>query len=167
MSGSGSLLIQPERTGDSWASCRIETVDSWAPPTGGMITFASKFKYGTSGASLQGAWPAFWALGDSMRNGVSWPTCGEIDTFESVNGEGIGHGTLHCGNVCDGFTGIGQSIPTDITEFHTWSHTVDFTSTNWEDQSITWYLDGQPYNTITGQQLGNQDDVVNTMQKAM
>jgi beta-glucanase (GH16 family) len=30
----------------------------------------------------KGPWPAFWAKGYSQFNGVSWPTCGEIDIME-------------------------------------------------------------------------------------
>jgi beta-glucanase (GH16 family) len=167
LSGSGSLLITPVKTGDSWASCRIETPESWAPPKGGKIEFAARFKLGTAGADHQGIWPAFWALGQSMRTGTPWPECGEIDTFENVNGGPLGSGTLHCGTVCDGFTGLGQSIPFDYGSFHTWSHVVDNTSGDWQDQSITWYMDGKPYHVIKGSDLNNEDDATSTMQKAM
>jgi len=166
LSGKGSLLITPTKTGDSWASCRIETIKAWAPPKGGKIQFASRFKLAGKGQNLQGIWPAFWALGDSMRHGTPWPTCGEIDTFEAVNGLEMGHGTLHCGNTCKGFEGLGQGTPYTLDEFHTWSHVVDNTSPDWKQQSITWYMDGKPYHTIHGSDLNNQDDAVNTMQKA-
>ena len=32
-----------------------------------------------------GLWPAIWMLGDGIRNGVSWPECGEIDIMEYVS----------------------------------------------------------------------------------
>ena len=32
-----------------------------------------------------GLWPAIWMLGDGIRNGQSWPECGEIDIMEYVS----------------------------------------------------------------------------------
>lgn len=32
-----------------------------------------------------GVWPAIWMLGESIRNGTSWPLCGEIDIMEYVS----------------------------------------------------------------------------------
>lgn len=32
-----------------------------------------------------GIWPAIWMLGESIRNGTSWPLCGEIDIMEYVS----------------------------------------------------------------------------------
>jgi beta-glucanase (GH16 family) len=32
-----------------------------------------------------GLWPAIWMLGDGIRNGESWPFCGEIDIMEYVS----------------------------------------------------------------------------------
>ena len=30
-----------------------------------------------------GVWPAFWMLGDNIKTGTGWPTCGEIDIMEN------------------------------------------------------------------------------------
>jgi len=54
-----------------------------------------------------GVWPAFWLLGDV------WPTDGEIDIIEGVNGQSYDQSTLHTGPNCtmqyedtSSFTGI-------------------------------------------------------------
>ncbi|HXO76901.1 MAG TPA: glycoside hydrolase family 16 protein, partial [Puia sp.] len=31
---------------------------------------------------VQGTWPAFWMLGNSINQGTPWPDCGEIDIME-------------------------------------------------------------------------------------
>jgi beta-glucanase (GH16 family) len=167
LSGRGSLLITPENSNGKWASCRIETINSWTPPVGGKVQFQSRFKLGTKGANLQGIWPAFWALGDSMRHGTPWPACGEIDTFENVSGGPLGYGTLHCGSTCKGSEGLGQGMAFDYGSFHTWSHVIDRTESDWHQQSITWFMDGQSYHVIKGSDLNNQDDWTAVAQKAM
>lgn len=167
LSGSDSLLITPINNNGKWESCRIETISSWAPPVGGKIRFQSRFKLGNPGANHQGIWPAFWALGDSMRHGTPWPACGEIDTFENVSGNQVGWGTLHCQNTCQGSEGLKQAMAFDYGSFHTWSHVIDRTSGDWNQQSITWYMDGQSYHVIKGSDLNNQEDWVAVAQKAM
>ena len=42
-----------------------------------------------------GYWPAFWALGSPMRTGGGWPTSGELDMMEDVNGLNEASQTLH------------------------------------------------------------------------
>lgn len=49
------------------------------------------FKYGKIEMSAKlpsgkGSWPAFWMLPDSIREGVLWPLCGEIDIMEYAAG---------------------------------------------------------------------------------
>ncbi|TDZ27644.1 hypothetical protein CTRI78_v012208 [Colletotrichum trifolii] len=61
----------------------------------------------------QGIWPAFWMMGDAVRNGVEWPLCGELDVFEQVNGQLTATGTVHCqqesGGICNEPSGHGVS----------------------------------------------------------
>ena len=45
-----------------------------------------------------GYWPAFWMLGDGLRNGGTWPSIGEVDILEDINGRSSVFGTLHCGS---------------------------------------------------------------------
>lgn len=167
LSGSGSLLITPLNVDGQWESCRIETKDAWAPPTGGKLQVQSHFKLGKAGATLQGIWPAFWSLGESMRQGTSWPACGEIDTFENINGQAQGFGTLHCGTTCHGGEGLSLAAPFDYGTPHTWSHIIDITNGDWTQQSITFSLDGNPYHIIHGSDLNNQADWTAVAQKAM
>src|SRR6266540_3128322 len=77
-------------------------------PSGWSLVWSDDF----NGAAAQGYWPAFWMLGAPFR-GVytNWPSVGEIDVMENVNGANTVWGTLHCGvapgGPCNEFNGIG------------------------------------------------------------
>lgn len=116
----------------------------------------AKLKLGQPGAQLQGIWPAFWSLGEGIRNGVGWPECGEIDTFENINGAALGYGTIHCGDNCFDPSGISQWIAFDYGSWHTWAHIVDLTNSDWRQQSISFLLDGATYNIVTGAEINDQ-----------
>lgn len=116
----------------------------------------ARLRLGTPGSNLQGIWPAFWSLGDSMRHGTPWPACGEIDTFENVNGAALGYGTLHCGSACNDPTGLSQGMAFSYGDFHTWAHAIDRRNGDWRAQSITWYMDGQAYHVVHGSDVGDQ-----------
>jgi hypothetical protein len=57
-----------------------------------------------SGAAAAGYWPAFWALGAAARpvGATNWPSIGEIDVMEDINGRSSEFATLHCGSNPDG-----------------------------------------------------------------
>ncbi len=80
----------------------------------------------------QGLWPAFWMLGQNIRQ-VGWPKCGEIDIMEHINNEDISYGTLHWDNA--GHVSSGGKIPCDVTQFHNYS-------IEWNQDSIRWFVDG-------------------------
>ncbi|MBO0799725.1 MAG: glycoside hydrolase family 16 protein, partial [Blastocatellia bacterium] len=64
------------------------------------------FQYGRIEARIkipkgQGFWPAFWMLGDNIKE-VKWPACGELDIMENVGKKpGTIYGSIHG----TGFTG--------------------------------------------------------------
>jgi beta-glucanase (GH16 family) len=153
---SNTLLIVPEKTGGKWTSCRLESHSTFAASPGKKMRVQARLKLGQPGAQLQGIWPAFWSLGAGIRNNVGWPACGEIDTFENIDGSAMGYGTIHCGAKCNDPTGLSQGVPFDYGSFHTWAHVVDLTSSDWTKQSIEFLLDGNVYNTITGATIGDR-----------
>lgn len=77
---------------------------------------------------------------------VGWPACGEIDVMEHVGCDsGSVHGTLHASGYfgLDGGLGQAHRAGADLaSDFHTYG--VD-----WNDDEITWLLDGHAYRRLT------------------
>src|SRR5215472_17948229 len=167
--GSGHLNITPVKSGSSWTSGRIETVASnFAAPSGGEMEVSASIKQPNPASGL-GYWPAFWMLGAGFRasgagtsgsmNCPSWPSIGEIDVLEDVNALSEHSGTLHCGvapgGPCNEFTGLTsglQPCPCCQSGYRTYSVIVNQRNTG--NESITWYLDGKAYFTVTESQVG-------------
>lgn len=85
--GRGALEIVALKQGTRWTSGRIETVrkDFMARPGGAMRIQARMALPLVSQPA--GYWPAFWTLGAAYRgNYTNWPSIGEFDILESVNG---------------------------------------------------------------------------------
>jgi len=116
-----------------------------------------------------GYWPAFWMLGAGFRasgagtSGImacpKWPSVGEIDILEDVNALSQHSGTLHCGiypgGPCrepSGLTSGLRPCPGCQAGYDTYSVIVNRTRAG--NESITWYLDGRAYHTVTETQVG-------------
>jgi hypothetical protein len=167
--GSGHLNITPVDSGGSWTSGRIETTsDSFEAPPGGEMEVSASIKQPNPSSGV-GYWPAFWMLGAGFRSsgaGTSgtmdcsnWPSAGEIDIMEDVNALSEHSGTFHCGvdpgGPCNETTGLGsglQSCSGCQTGYNTYSAIVNRTNTS--NESITFYLNGNAYYTVTESQVG-------------
>ncbi|MEV4759621.1 carbohydrate-binding protein [Micromonospora sp. NPDC049559] len=161
--GAGNLRITPVRgSSGQWTSARIETVrTNFKPPSGGVLAIEGRIQMpNVTGAAAAGYWPAFWALGAPYRgNYQNWPSIGEFDVMENVNGLNTVYGVLHCGvapgGPCNEFNGLGanRACPgsTCQSAFHTYRFEWD-ASVN--PQQLRWYVDGQQYHTVTQTQVG-------------
>lgn len=78
-------------------------------------------------------WPAFWA------DGASWPTDGEIDVMEGLDGSACWH--FHYGTSSSPQQ-VGTCVPGDYSGWHTYG-------ADWEPGSITWYYDGHQVGQTT------------------
>jgi len=142
MDGNGNLAIvarEEEYMGQNYTSARIHTQGLFEQMYG-------RFEARINLPIGQGIWPAFWMLGSEFNVSLDWPEAGEIDIMEYRGHEpDTIHGTLH---------GPGYSGMTPITglfdlngegfdgEFHTFA-------VEWNDSSITWFIDEEPYQTFT------------------
>jgi beta-glucanase (GH16 family) len=170
LDGHGHLLITPASRGGRWTSGRIETTSArFAAPPGGQLQVTASIRQPAPASGL-GYWPAFWMLGAGFRAsgaGTSgtmscarWPSVGEIDIMEDVNGLSQLAGTLHCGTFpggpCGEGTGLGsglQPCPGCQAGYHTYSVIVNRASPG--SESVTWYLDGSAYLTVNEGQVGS------------
>ncbi|KAK3938120.1 concanavalin A-like lectin/glucanase domain-containing protein [Diplogelasinospora grovesii] len=163
ISGGGTLQIVPWRDStaqDGWTSGRLESTYTFTPGAGKKTMAEAEIRFGSNAVSTkQGIWPAFWILGDSIRHGTSWPECGELDILETVDGQLTGYGTVHCnvypGGICNEPNGIQGSIGIPDQGWHYWRMVWDRTASSWESETITWYMDGQQFQQITGARIGD------------
>jgi len=122
------------------------------PYTSGKLETYGKFSttYGRIEARIkqpmvQGTWPAFWMLGNSINTGAGWPACGEIDIMEHVNTSNTILGTMHW-NGGSGHVQYGNSINTTPGDYHIYA-------VEWDAGSIRWYVDNTLY--VTGNIANN------------
>ena len=152
LDGNGNLDITALGSGSNWTSGRIQTSSAnVGAPAGGKLEVTSSIEQPTGGL---GYWPAFWMLGPGQ-----WPENGEIDIMEDVNALSEVAGTIHCGTYPGGPCNEGNGIGSGLrgcggcqSGFHTYTMILDRTNTSAE--SITFYLDGAAYFTVTEAQVG-------------
>jgi beta-glucanase (GH16 family) len=160
----GNLNIQAVHTGSNpttgWTSGRIETarIDFQPPPGGAMAIEANLQQPDVSGTNGLGYWPAFWMLGAPFRgNYLNWPSVGEIDIMEDINGRSSEFATLHCGSSpggpCNETSGKGSGERACMgcqTGFHTYRMEFDRSIS---PEEIRWYLDGANFFTVNSSQV--------------
>ena len=160
--GAGNLAIKAIRSSNAaWTSGRIETQRTdFQAPAGGRLRVEARLQMpNVTGAAAQGYWPAFWMLGAPFR-GVytNWPSAGEIDAMENINGTNTVYGTLHCGvtpgGPCNETSGIGanRACPNTTCQagFHTYAIEWDRSLT---PEQIRWYVDGSQYHSVNANQV--------------
>lgn len=130
------IVAQKESmNGFNYTSARMKTLGMYATPTYGRFEWRARLPSGT------GMWPALWMMGTNYPV-VGWPSCGEIDVVENDGSTpDFVQGSLHA----NGFnpTAI-DYLPSgeSTTNFHTYD-------LDWQSNSISWYVDGQWYETQT------------------
>ncbi len=161
--GNGNLVIRAISDGaGDYTSGRIKT-EGLASFTYGIVEARIKLPFG------QGIWPAFWMLGTNITT-VNWPTCGEVDIMENfgawksnpgANYQFKNAGTIHgpAANVNNPPdyppSGIGTSFTlpfgeTIYDDYHVYS-------IQWAKDSIQFFVDGTPYQTLTPSSLTGND----------
>ena len=151
LDGNGNVDLTAIGGGSSWTSGRVETNATVGAPAGGELEVTASIEQPSGGL---GYWPAFWMLGQGQ-----WPEHGEIDIMEDVNSLSELSGTVHCGidpgGPCNEGNGIGSGLRGCSgcqSGYHT--YTMILNRTNTSAESITFYLDGSAYFTVTEGQVG-------------
>jgi beta-glucanase (GH16 family) len=160
--GAGHLAIKPIRDGSgNWTSGRIETQRTdLAAPAGGILRIEGSIQQpNVNTGNGAGYWPAFWTLGAAARpvGATNWPSIGEWDIMENINGRSSVFSTLHCGTVsggpCNETTGLGSgehACGGCNSSFHTYAVEYDRSVS---PERMRFYLDGSNYHTVTATQV--------------
>jgi beta-glucanase (GH16 family) len=156
--GAGHLVLRALHSGtdprSGWTSGRIETqAATFGAAPGGVVRMESLIQQpNVTTANGAGYWPAFWMLGSTLRTGTPWPTSGEVDILEDINGRSSVFGTLHCGTnpggPCNESSGIGsgeRACSGCQTGLHDYAVEIDRSKS---PEAIRWYLDGVNYFTL-------------------
>jgi hypothetical protein len=152
LDGNGNLDITALGGGSSWTSGRVQTTSAnVGAPSGGELEVTASIQQPSGGL---GYWPAFWMLGPGQ-----WPENGEIDIMEDVNSLSDVAGTIHCGTdpggPCNEPNGIGSGLTSCggcQSGYHT--YTMILNRTNPSNESVTFYLDGNQYFSVSESQVG-------------
>ncbi|MGW0840463.1 glycoside hydrolase family 16 protein [Streptomyces sp. NPDC002787] len=162
LDGNGNLRITPLRdSAGRWTSGRIETNRTdFQPPAGGKLRVESRLQMpNVTGTAAEGYWPAFWMLGAPYRgNYQNWPSVGELDIMENVQGRNQVWATMHCGTnpggPCNETTGIGNSTACPNTTcqsgFHTYTMEWDRSVT---PETIRFFVDGTRFHSVNASQV--------------
>ncbi|MGI5379512.1 glycoside hydrolase family 16 protein [Streptomyces sp. CA-251387] len=162
LDGNGNLRITPRRdAAGRWTSGRIETVRTdFQPPAGGKLRVEGRIQMpNVTGTAAEGYWPAFWMLGAPYRgNYHNWPSVGELDLMENVQGLNRVWATMHCGTnpggPCNETTGIGNytACPgsTCQSAFHTYTMEWDRSVS---PETIRFYVDGTQFHSVNASQM--------------
>ena len=161
--GQGHLVLQALHSGSDpasgWTSGRVEThAATFGAAPGGVVRIESVLQQpNVTTANGMGYWPAFWMLGASLRSGGVWPSIGEIDTMEDINGRSSDFSTIHCGvnpgGPCNESTGIGSGEHACAgcqTGFHDYAVEIDRSTS---PEQVRFYLDGSNFFTISANQV--------------
>lgn len=134
--------IDPDRTAE-YSSGRITTKDKFKF-TYGRIDFSIKLPSG------DGLWPAAWMMpNDDVYGG--WASSGEIDVMEAMGSNPYGSsGAIHFGGSWPYNTYLhGDQTFANGGRFDDGFHVY---SVIWEEDYITWFVDGIPFNKISKDQ---------------
>ena len=143
----GNLFIVARKNGFQYTSARMKSID------------LQEFQYGRIDIRAvlpkgQGIWPAIWMLGANYPS-VGWPACGEIDIMELIGSNpSVVHGTIHFGQNWSQHSHVGQGTFLPWTE--TFADEFHVFSIDWDENGITWILDGEPFYSVDNDVTGSQ-----------
>ena len=153
LDGSGHLVLKAFRLSNgTWQSARLEsTRDDFKAAAGGELEMTASIRLPSVSDGL-GYWPAFAALGAPVRTGGKWPTSGEIDMMEDVNGQDAASQALHDAAGSTGHYLMSCPASRCLSGYHTYAAIVNRTKTSAE--YLQFLIDGKVVETITEAKVG-------------
>jgi beta-glucanase (GH16 family) len=117
----------------------------------GFVEARIKLPYG------QGIWPAFWMLGANIGQ-IGWPACGEIDIMENIGMKswwGTNLSSLHGSTAKDPHGDFTMNAPYKLPAGATFHDSYHLFQMLWVKDAISFYVDGQLYETRTKADYGD------------
>eukprot|EP00035_Acanthoeca_spectabilis_P018892 m.406613 g.406613 ORF g.406613 m.406613 type:complete len:269 (+) comp16795_c5_seq18:7935-8741(+) len=157
----GHLVLRSQRqamNGYEFTSGAVQTqgLHSWKGPARACVSAALP-----GGGGGNGIWPAHWMMPDDKS---CWPSHGEIDIMEMVNGDGILHSTYHWqpNGWCGDKPFPHPSVSAEITIGPDWATAQHEYAVEYGPDHIHYALDGVVFETITtaNQSSKNKDHVM-------
>ncbi len=96
-----------------------------------------------------GTWPAIWMLGSTTP--LKWPDDGEIDIMEHV---GFDPGAIHASVHCKKYNHVIHTQKTAITDVPDFSDAFHLYTVEWDESSISIFVDDNKYFTFTNEHSG-------------
>jgi beta-glucanase (GH16 family) len=96
-----------------------------------------------------GTWPAIWMLGSTTP--LKWPDDGEIDIMEHV---GFDPGVIHASTHCKKYNHVIHTQKTAITTVKDCMDNFHVYGLEWDEKSISIYIDDNKYFTFTNEHTG-------------
>ncbi len=126
------VAYKEDYKGNNYTSAKLTTYKKHSIKYGKIVVNA-KLPQG------KGSWPAIWLLPNSIREGVSWPLCGEIDLMEHVgNNPNHIHFSLHSGK----YNHKVGNQPTHIIQDESVFDKFNEYSMEWDEKGISFYFNG-------------------------
>lgn len=133
------LIIRGLVQGGSYTSARLTSHQTFSRPRGYLTATILP-------PVAEGIWPAYWLL---PKDPFQWPNDGEVDIFESWNGDCVNHSCLHWGHYNGEDHDKHRVVETHLHDMPRQPHTFGFAwleedgIPNWRGRMI-WYIDGRP-----------------------
>jgi hypothetical protein len=135
----GRLIVRGLVQGGSYTSARLTSHQTLSRPRGYLTATILPPAAG-------GIWPAYWLL---PKDPFQWPNDGEVDIFESWNGDCVNHSCLHWGHYNGEDWNKHRVAETHLHDMPHQPHTFGFAwieeegIPDWRGRMI-WYIDGRP-----------------------
>ncbi|KAF2271766.1 concanavalin A-like lectin/glucanase [Westerdykella ornata] len=135
----GRLIVRGLVQNGSYTSARLTSHQTLSRPRGYLTATILP-------PCAEGIWPAYWLL---PKDPFEWPNDGEIDIFESWNGDCQNHSCLHWGHYNGEDWNKHRVLETQLPDMSHRPHTFGFAwmeeegIPGWRGRMI-WYIDGRP-----------------------
>lgn len=133
------LIVRALVQGGGYTSARLTSHQTLSRPRGYLTATILP-------PTAEGIWPAYWLL---PKDPFLWPNDGEVDIFESWNGDCVNHSCLHWGHFNGEDHDKHRVAETHLQDMARQPHTFGFAwieedgIPDWRGRMV-WYIDGRP-----------------------